>query len=157
MIHLIAIRHAKPLSEGFADETLRPLSPEGIALQKKITRKIQQEGYRPTSIYSSPLLRAEQTAAIIADVFELEYQVEPALGYAFDAESLLHLIESTEAGATVCFVGHAPTLAGFIDSLTGKSALPAGLPTSGVAIVRFAQNIQYGSGELIGIYHPKEN
>lgn len=133
---IIAIRHAKPLSEGYADETLRPLHEDGIAVQKQMTQLLIEKGYTPTRIYSSPILRARQTADIVAEPFSLEVTEIDALGYGLDPDYLTSLV-SQEENQTLIFVGHAPTLGEYINRLVGENVLPMGLSKSGTAIVTY--------------------
>lgn len=138
---IIAIRHAKPKSEGYADETMRPLHEEGVAIQEKMTRLIEEKGYVPTRIFSSPILRAKQTAEIIADRFSLEVEEIDALGYALDAAYLSNLTKN-EDNQTLVFVGHAPSLGEYVNQLVGKRVLPEGLCKSGTAVVKYDPKTQ---------------
>lgn len=146
---LIAIRHAKPLSEGFADERLRPLHKEGISTQEMIVQRLAEKGYMPERIFSSPILRAVQTAAIIAKHFSLEVEEEEALGYNFNQSILLANLLQANQGRTIIFVGHAPHLAEFVNDLTGYPALMHGLSKSEAAILRFNQEIELGKATFL--------
>lgn len=141
---IIAVRHAKPFSEGYADETLRPLHKEGIATQKRMTQLLLEKGYTPTRIYSSPILRARQTADIIAGQFALGVEVIEALGYDLNPDFLTALA-SEENNQTLVFVGHAPTLGNYVNDLVGKSVLPTGLSKSGIAIISFDYDTQHAA------------
>lgn len=57
----------------------RPLSSIGIAQAKEVANKIHQANLRFDTIYTSPLIRAHQTADIISDGTELRPTVEPLL------------------------------------------------------------------------------
>lgn len=145
---IIAIRHAKPLNTGFADELLRPLSKEGIATQKEVVEKLKKKGYRPNLILCSPILRAVQTAEIISKIFSIDIIETNALGYDFDAEQLLAFFPLPEQNQTIILVGHAPMLAEFVNEMTGKKALPFGLSKSSAAVFAFNHKIQPGSAEF---------
>ena len=67
-MRLILIRHAESTAnaegrtQGHADFEL---SANGRAQAKRLSQKFQAEGFVPTTVYSSPLLRAAQTAEIL--------------------------------------------------------------------------------------------
>ena len=86
---VIAIRHAIPVSEGYASDDLRPLSNEGREQQKVVVDKLKERGLQPSLVLASPLLRAQQTAEIVAEAYGLSLETEEALGVPFDASGLL--------------------------------------------------------------------
>ena len=151
---IVAIRHAKPLSEGYAEDSLRPLSDEGKEVQKQLTEKLYAIGIRPTHILTSPLLRAQQTAQIATDIFEVPFKDEAALGDDFDGNKLLQSLPPPDENATVFLVGHAPTLGDFVNKLVGREALPDGLSKSTAAIVDFEAGVTFGEGTFIDYIKP---
>lgn len=148
---IIAIRHAKPLSAGYAEDAIRPLSDEGRIVQQEMTEKLVVKKYYPNRILTSPLLRAQQTAEIVAEHFGMSPEDEEALGFYFNGDILLSRIKKDE---TLVFVGHTPTLGEFVNALVGEMVLPGGLSKSGIAIVEFENEIDYGSGILIEYMKP---
>ncbi len=145
---IVALRHAEPTSDGYADDSLRPLSEVGRRNQKKLTKMLQYKGIIPTLILTSPLLRALETAGIVGAAFNVEIQEEPALGDQFNTNKLLKVIASSENHTTIFLVGHAPTLGSFISDLVGENVIPQGLSKSSAAIVEFESNIELGAGKL---------
>ncbi len=152
---IVAIRHGKPLEEGFADEILRTLSDEGRSTQRSITEELKNLGIVPDALYSSPLIRAKQTAEVVDEVYGGVGITECAgLGYEFDYEEILGLIPPAEENKTVFFVGHAPTLAEFVNDLVGERVLPLGLSKSGAAVVDFPGEVSLGKGQFFGYFKP---
>lgn len=146
----IFIRHAKPLSSGFADDSERPLSNEGKATQRLSAQKLKELGVSPKHILTSPLLRAIETAEIIAEELGgCPIVKESALGEDFNADELLKKIPGPSSEETLIFVGHAPTLAAFIHQLVGKAVLQGGLSKSAAVIVDFEEEPAFGSGLFI--------
>lgn len=155
LLRIVVVRHAKPYSEGYADETLRSLSPEGVFLQEKMTLHLKALGIIPDIIFSSPIVRAQETAYLIRQIFgDVEVVTLDALGYDFDEEEILSHLPDPSENQTVYLVGHAPTLEGFASRLVGESILPRGLPTSGALIVDFREPPAFGMGEYAGYYAP---
>lgn len=150
----VAIRHAAPESEGYADETLRPLSGEGRRKQHLITGKLQDLEITPAMIFSSPILRARQTADLLSEKFGAPVEETDALGYIFNGKELLELLSSASDGTVFYFVGHAPHLGEFVNQLTGKSSLPEGLSKSAAAVIRFEEAVVEGKGNLVSHLEP---
>src|SRR6266540_153796 len=63
---LYFLRHADAL-EG-ADDAARPLSPQGRKEAQEVGRFLKRAGIEFDSAYSSPLVRARQTAEIVLDL-----------------------------------------------------------------------------------------
>lgn len=150
---LVAIRHAKPVSEGNGDETLRILSEEGRAKQKQRMQELLDDGIVPELILCSPLIRARQTAEIVSEFSgNVPIKIHEALGYDFNKDALLTFVNQYAKNKTVFFVGHSPTLSDFVNKLAGKNVTGLGLPVSGTAIIEFPDNIEFGAGTLVGLY-----
>ncbi|MGA8163617.1 MAG: histidine phosphatase family protein [Waddliaceae bacterium] len=152
---VVAIRHAKPLSEGYANDSLRPLSEEGKIIQKNVLERLKAQGIQPTKLFSSPLLRARQTAQLVTDLFGIPSEDEPALGNAFDSKVLLQKLSLAEGDETIFLIGHAPTLTDFVNQLVGKAVLPNGMDKSSAAIVAFDGKIEYGRGQFLHYIKPE--
>lgn len=148
---IIAIRHAKPESEGYAEDALRPLSDEGRIIQRKVCQEMLESGIKIDRILHSPLLRAQQTAEIIAEIFDAPLTPEPALGNAFDGERLFTAIPE---GESIALVGHEPTLAAWVNEALGETLLPYGLSKSGAAVISFGDQIEKGAATYITLYQP---
>ncbi|MBN2402474.1 MAG: histidine phosphatase family protein [Spirochaetes bacterium] len=74
-------RHAKPVSQDnerrFLGQTDPPLSPEGILQAEHLANELSK--YDISAVYSSDLLRASQTASIIAEKFQISVKAEKRL------------------------------------------------------------------------------
>ena len=154
-IRIVVIRHAKSLSEGYADDSLRPLSEEGKQIQKQLTVKLRDAGIKPTLILTSPLLRAEQTAQIATDIFDVPFEDELALGNDFNGQKLLERLSQCGDNETVFLVGHAPTLGEFVNNLVGEIVLSNGISKSCAAVVDFEGDVAFGKGKFTHYYKPQ--
>jgi phosphohistidine phosphatase len=91
----------------------RPLTAEGMAEMRDVARGMRALKLRLEGVVSSPLVRARQTAEIVAHKLKLELREEPALaaGCSFDALSQVigaHAPTATDPKAGVLLVGHEP-------------------------------------------------
>lgn len=153
-MRVVLVRHAKPYSEGFAEDALRPLSDEGREVQYKMTKLLKEKGIRPTAVLTSPLLRARDTAQFFTDFFDVVFEEEPALGNEFNNQVLLKRISEQEEDSCLVLVGHAPTLEEFLHDLTGGEIKC--LSKSSAAIVDFEGEAAFGKGVFVAYYDPKQ-
>lgn len=154
MLRVIAVRHAKPVDDPSLGDNERSLSEEGKIVQKKMTEELKKQGIQPTEIWSSPLLRAKQTAEIIGEVFGVDYETESALGLAFNEHELIVRLQNCKPNSTIVLVGHDPTLGDFCNEMVGDELLADGIAKSGAAIVEFSDKVAFGLGNLLNYIHP---
>jgi phosphohistidine phosphatase len=109
----------------------RALTASGRERVRHVARALQEADEAPYLIVSSPLVRALQTAEIVAAVTKLSAPVEvrrelsPGGGGGGDARALVR--EKLASGSKrVMLVGHEPDLADLATSLSGHP-FPAGL------------------------------
>lgn len=68
-IQLYLVRHAVAAERGDAwpDDTKRPLTPKGIQRFRRVVQGLRRIGALPDIVLTSPLVRAKQTADLLAD------------------------------------------------------------------------------------------
>jgi len=153
-IKILAVRHGQPVDVSFFHKK-KKLSLEGVKSIQSLSSKLKYEGVVPKIIYTSPKLRAKETAQILSDNLSGHIFEEHALAEPFDEEKLLDIIEnSQEEEITIFFVGHAPTLAQFVEDLVGENVLPEGLCKGCAALVVFENSVELGKGKFEKIFHP---
>ncbi len=96
----------------------RPLTPDGIERMKLEAKTITRLKLAPDAILSSPLVRARQTADIVADRLGLPVKVAPALAPGFSLTKLEKLVRDADPGALM-LVGHEPDFSTTISQLIG--------------------------------------
>ncbi len=113
-LYLMRHGHAPSAHEaGVPRDELRPLSARGRADARRSAEEVLRLGGRPALVLHSPLARAVQTAAAVAEVLRPESGVEPfaPLDNTLPPEELLAALEERGAGlAEVLAVGHQPQL-----------------------------------------------
>jgi len=156
-LKLVLMRHGKPASLGDVKADLRPLSEEGQrTTTKMISLLMTESSLKPSHIFSSPLVRAQQTAGIISNFSDIEYQIEEALGNNFDGNTILSEITAKKYNDVVFMIGHAPYLMLFAEKLVGQSLPMEGISKSGAILIEFDKHISYGQGTFIKYYDPNE-
>lgn len=109
--HGVAVRRGTP---GYANDRARPLTPEGRRRLASITLGMRRLGVDFDAIFSSPYVRARETAEVVARGLGMERHVatSPLLAPDADRSRLLAEIETMvkRASARVLLVGHEPDL-----------------------------------------------
>jgi phosphohistidine phosphatase len=123
-MQLLIIRHAIAVERGTAGmaDDERPLTPEGRKKFREAAAGIACVVERPAALFTSPLLRARQTAEIAAAAWgRLKPQELPALADG-DFDGLAAAIAKQPREATVALVGHEPHTSDLLARLLGGAA-----------------------------------
>ena len=111
---LILIRHAHALATyaaGVNSDAERPLSPEGQQKAAQTARQLARLGLTPQKILTSPLLRAVQTAQVVADTVKAPVEKATELnGFSQDEEVAEFLLSQLEQTNVLIAVGHNPNI-----------------------------------------------
>ena len=116
---LFILRHGKAgQSTGEPDDNMRALTPAGRKEIKDIARWLKKEKVRFDLIATSPLIRARETAGIVARTLDQDGQsvIWDDLAPGGDVDSICYHIAQSGNDAAILVVGHEPELSG----LTGK-------------------------------------
>ena len=117
-MRLYLLRHGKAEARNVSDEQRR-LTPAGVARMQTAARVMASLNIRPARIYSSPRVRARQTADIVAAALDSKVEVRAALDYGFSAADLPALLASLPPDADLLCVGHNPYLPMMVQELCG--------------------------------------
>jgi phosphohistidine phosphatase len=130
----------------------RPLTNEGIAKMQAQARGMRRLGLRLDALLSSPLVRARETAAIVARELGLELQLAGELAPGCDMTLLFALLGEHRAAERVMLVGHEPDFSSLIGALTGGSQIL--MKKGGLGRVDIEQ-LEPGSGTLVWLLPPR--
>ena len=149
------LRHgiaADPQSWHGSDDD-RPLTPDGEKRMEREARAIADLDLDIDTIVTSPLLRARQTAEIVADRLSIgDGLVEDArVADGFDADSVAAILREHDRAASVMFVGHEPSMSATIGRLIGGASIE--LKKGGLAGVELDD--PSAGGTLIALIPPK--
>lgn len=109
MRHGIAVTVEQP---GIESDSERPLTPKGIKRMRRAARGVRRLGISFDAVLASPLVRARQTAEIVADALGLEARLEEVSELAPES-SVDHLISGLtrfQDREHLLLVGHNPLL-----------------------------------------------
>ena len=117
---LYLVRHAAAIERGTAiSEERRYLTSEGRAFFRRTAKTMLKRGMDPSLILASPLLRAVQTAEILAETLEFvgPVLVRDELAPGFDVVSLSKLLAEYRGAGELVLVGHEPDFSTIAASL----------------------------------------
>jgi phosphohistidine phosphatase len=134
---------------GWADDSLRELSPEGKERYALVVKSLAERGFEPQRIATSPYARCRQTADIIARLVPGKPDVDAleALEPGSDLEDLIEWTHAQE-GRDVCWVGHNPDVETLASLLVSDGQAAIRFAKGAVAAVRFDEGVDVGVGEL---------
>jgi phosphohistidine phosphatase SixA len=151
---LVLLRHgiAEDPVAGKKDED-RSLTAEGHARMKEIARGLAHALPRVRVIYSSPLLRAVQTALWVSKAYRSRAAVTTTdvLAPGATKKDFLALVATIQEPRAI-FVGHEPILTEFMRALTGLKPSPLELKKGGCYGVRLLED---GTGALEWVLPPR--
>ncbi len=156
--HLYLVRHAIAGARGPAwpDDSLRALTPKGAARMRLITERLADRGVSVTRVLSSPLVRARQTADIVAAAWMARPRVEvlEELAPGSTPSRVARALASLPLDGPPALVGHEPDLGRLAAWLIGAdAAIP--FKNGGVARVDLEGGLSAGGGRLVWLLTPK--
>ena len=136
---LYLLRHAdagEASAEGYTTDATRSLTPKGIKRTRQLANSLRQMEITFDAVLSSPLIRAQQTAEIVARSLGLEKKLRHCSQLAPDGAltDAIALVASTALKAnSILLVGHEPNLSRMISLLcTGGTNLGLTLKKGGL-------------------------
>ncbi len=153
-MELYFLRHGIAADAGPAGlgDAGRPLTKEGIAKMQVGARGMRRLGLRLDALLSSPLVRAHETAAIVARELGLELQLSEKLAPGCDMAQLFVLLGENRGAERVMLVGHEPDFSSLIGALTGGSQVL--MKKGGLARVDI-ERLEQGAGTLTWLLPPR--
>lgn len=140
------------------DDALRPLSVRGIDRTGRAALGIAYVEGTVTSILSSPLVRAVETARLLHEAFEHDRPVETleALAPGGSHRTVLQRIAELDENDAVVLVGHEPDLGKLASVLVfGAPAASIAIKKAGACVLEFEGAVKVGAGCLTGFYPPR--
>lgn len=155
-MRVVLVRHAAAVERGTPGlrDDLRPLTDDGAAKFREATPALAGLA-APDEILASPMLRAKQTAEILASACPASGLREEA-AIAGPARGDVERALAATGAETVAVVGHEPALGRWLGEWLGSDA-PAAFEfkKGGAALVEFDGRPQGGAGRLLWFLPPK--
>jgi phosphohistidine phosphatase len=148
---LYFFRHAEA-EPSTTNDFERRLTPRGVSRTEAAGRVLLRLGVAPTYLFSSPRVRARETAGILGETLGVEITVTEGVDSAFDLDLLARLVELMDDDDEVMFVGHEPTFSGLVGDLTGGEVVMKKGGMARVDLVGYAPPLE---GVLVWLIPPK--
>lgn len=160
-MHILLIRHAiaAPLGKPAKRDEDRPLTELGTRRFRKVAQALREIAPKPRAILTSPLVRARQTAEILAEVWaDADSAQRVALEDALidgDWDGICRALDAFHGDDTVVLVGHeswiSKVTARLLDAKAGRAFA---FRKGGVAFVE-VEEPRAGHGTLLWFIPPR--
>jgi phosphohistidine phosphatase len=161
-MELYAIRHGVAQELGAKNEfndMKRSLTAEGRTRMREAARGLAHLGVQLDLILTSPLVRAVETAEIVAEAMSLkkdEIRQTPHLRPGALADELFAEIKR-HGSTSIALVGHQPDLGDVVSRLVaGSGGLSAQLKKGGVCCVTITETVPALRGDLAWLLTPRQ-
>jgi len=127
-------------------DELRPLTEKGRRQAERLGRLLAAAGFAPDAVLTSPLVRARETAEIVAGLVGVGVRIEPRLGEPLDLVTLDAILDDAGSPRRPIVVGHDPDFSEIVTELVGGSPIP--MRKGALARVDVERPLAPGAGEL---------
>lgn len=155
MRHGIAVDRA---SAGYSDDSKRPLTPDGRKKTQEIAQGLMRVGFDPDWIVTSPLVRAAETARIVAETLGGKVPMDSSddLRPGGSAEALIAFLAKHANRKRVLVVGHEPDLSEMAGRLIGAGRRAhLSLKKGGCCLITFDDFPPKSPGRLVWWLTPR--
>lgn len=143
------LRHGDAEPHGVREDAARELTPRGVDQSRAAGRALQALVGGFDAVYTSPKVRAAQTAQYACEALGGTPLTHQPLASGFDIRDAQELLESVTDGGRVLVVGHEPDFSQVVHEMTGARA---DVKKGGIAGVR----TEGTRNELIVLMRPRE-
>jgi len=161
-MEIYLLRHGVAAERGTrgVTEEQRPLTPEGAAKMRAAAEGMKKLGVEFDALLTSPLVRARQTADIVASVYGARGRLKelPALRAGAPREKLWSALKLLADARRLMLVGHEPDLSELASVLlTGKpDGLNLQLKKGGLCFIEINSLPPQGRGQLCWLLSSKQ-
>jgi phosphohistidine phosphatase len=150
---LFLIRHARAADHA-ANDWERPLVPEGRREARTVGAALARQGVKWDAIAVSPLVRAVETATLMA--VELGYEGALTVDHALapDGMTPAMLGVAERLSGCIALVGHEPSMGQLLSDLLNQPGMV--MVKGGVARLAFDGPIAVGAGRLLWSMSPRQ-
>jgi len=163
MPQLLIVRHAiaeerdEAARQGLSDAE-RPLTKKGAKRMTQIAAALARQLPQAEQIITSPLLRARQTAELLAARYPgMAITIEDGLSPGGSLDQLVAQLQRQAGEGVNILVGHEPDLSALISLLLfGKEGVSIQMKKGGAALLDFPRHIGSGQGTLLWLQTPRQ-
>jgi phosphohistidine phosphatase len=143
------LRHGEAVPHESKPDFERELTPRGERQASAAGEALARLGLEFDACYTSPLIRARDTAKLACEPLSVTPEERDVLGKEFDVQDMAELLAEQDDGAKILMVGHNPSFEQLVYDLTGGRV---DFKKGGVAAIR----VSGPQGELMVLTRPRE-
>jgi phosphohistidine phosphatase len=162
-LQVLIVRHAPAEERGeFAStgqsDDLRPLSHQGEEKMHQNIQGLQRIISKIDGIVYSPLIRAQQTAELLASAYpKARQKALRALAPTGSESAVLAYLQSEDDAKTIALIGHEPDLGELATwLLCGRQDYWMPFKKGGICLLEFVNGVEAGNAELRWMLKPKQ-
>jgi phosphohistidine phosphatase len=141
------LRHADAEQRANSDFE-RKLTPKGLEQSEKAGKFLARCGLLPDTVLTSPIVRARQTAKIVAEKLGIDFQEADWLTSGMTAETCFMELKALQTTPSVLLVGHEPDFSEAIAKIVGLSSADAIKVRKASVTALELDDFQPGAGQL---------
>jgi phosphohistidine phosphatase len=119
LLHLLRHADAGDPEAWTGPDAVRPLSDKGRKQSKRLGDHLASISFKVDAIITSPRIRAEQTAEIVAERIRAKVTVDDRLAHPFEVETVEAILGDAADPDVVVLVGHDPDFSETLSTLCG--------------------------------------
>jgi phosphohistidine phosphatase len=150
-LHFLRHAHAGDPERWDGPDEARPLSAKGERQAARLGALLAGAGFEPDVILTSPKVRAERTARIVADALGRPIRVDERLGAGLGFTELAALLDELGPLSRPVLVGHDPDFSDLLSELVGA---PVALRKGALARFDVELPLEPGAGVLRWLVPP---
>jgi phosphohistidine phosphatase len=143
------LRHGEAEPHDSAPDAERRLTPRGEQQARTAGRALAALGLDFQMVFTSPKVRARDTARLVCEALAVEPIEHEALAEGFGASDALELMAAVGEDKRILLVGHEPDFSQVVHDLTGGRVA---LKKSGLAGIA----LDGSNGRLVALLRPRE-
>jgi len=148
---LLRHAHAGDSTTWPGDDDLRPLTEKGRRQAERLGRLLATAGVAPDAVLASPLVRARETAEIVADVLDVPVRLDVRLGEPLDLATVERILDDAGDPGRPLLVGHDPDFSDLVSELVGA---PVPMRKGTLARIDAERPLEPGAGVLRWLLPP---
>jgi phosphohistidine phosphatase len=124
MLELYLLRHADAGDSATwaGPDEARPLSAKGHRQAERLGAFLARLGFAPDAVITSPLIRARETADIVAAALHVPVVEDDRLAFGAGLGDVQAIVADHGGASRLVLVGHDPDFSGLVADLTGADA-----------------------------------
>jgi phosphohistidine phosphatase len=143
------LRHGEAVPHDSKPDAERELTARGERQAAAAGAALARLGVEFAAVYTSPLIRASDTARLACGALNVDPREEALLANGFDRDDALELLGRHDGDARVLVVGHEPSFSQVVHDLTGGRV---DFKKGAVVAIR----VDGGRGVVIAMLRPRE-